>query len=273
MSDQSSYRTYLTNLLDSTLVSYPFHSKSDNELIQDAIERSHKSLEFGLFKLGRKDSKTVIINNFLPVETKFFPLYCLDNNSTSNNPNYTIKAASFCYPSYFLSSLIDKVEKARSTFDNQYFNSYYSLFKKMENYYGSTVLVTTAWSTVTDFTKHTYCVNILPAHNDESLLSDLLRRSFVKERTQFILEFIEKPYKFLNWYPVDKDVLNIEFEEFKPKFINELELVENYELPPVLNDNYYDRPSDSDLARDNFYALTDGLEGDYTPDTYDDYEY
>ena len=265
MKINKTYRSESEKLMNRTIFSYPFMSKSDEELILDAINRANSDLEFSLFKLGERDVKTVPVSGAV-VDTKFFPLFSLQNE---NNPKkIEIKISSFTFPSHFISDLKDKAFPIKSTFNYQSYDSYSKLYKATEKYYGEKVLVTTCWHTVTNFLNIINCVNISPTPKNDSEIADLIRQSFIKERINFINDFLNNPKKYIPFYPIDEDILNECLNEFKHIFENELVMAQN--CYNETNSSYYDDfyTSDDELARDTFYALTDGLEGDYPGDNY-----
>ncbi|MDD3645643.1 MAG: hypothetical protein PHR19_08970 [Bacteroidales bacterium] len=226
------YKDQIDELLDRTLFSYPFYDKSDDELILDARKRTGSDIEFGLFKLGEPSTKEVFVdNNF--IETKYITLTSTLN--TSERP-IEIKLSSFIYPLFFIASLLDKKEKMTSTFNYQTFSNYNSLFSEMHRSFGETVLITSCWHLVTIFFKVNKCINIVPTPKDDKSLALLIRKSFVKERSNFIKDFLNKPYKYISFYPVDKEILNEVFQNYKQKLKDELNLLEKYDLP---SDNEY----------------------------------
>lgn len=249
------YRNQIEMLLGRTLFSYPFYYKSDDELITDARNRTKSNIEFGLFKLGAPSVKEVVVNNNL-VDTKYFTLSSTIDTSVAP---IEIKLSSFRYPLLFISSFVDKEEKMTSTFKYQTFSNYNSLFEEIQGSYGKTILITSCWELMTAFVKINKCVNIVPTPKDDTLLANLIRKSYVKERSNFINDFLDKPYKYIPTYPVNKEILNIVFQEYQQKLDDELSLLENYKLPL----DYIGENDNDDYDRDNFYAMTDGLEGDY----------
>lgn len=260
--EYTKYRQQFEYIIKRTLFSYPFYDKSDEELISDAINRDNKNLEFRLFKLGEREVKTVLARGKL-VDTRYLPLISLrDDNKIQP---IEIKITSFKYPSLFMSSVLDKEEKIRSTFNYETFDEYSDLYKAIEQYYGERILITTCWDTVTDFISITRSVNLVPIPRNDSEAAEIIRRSFIRERKRFIEDIYKKPKKYINFCPVDENLLAAAFKEFEPIFIEEVNRLNNYFLPGDYNNGDYET-SPYDLARDNFYALTDGQEGDYPPD-------
>jgi len=225
--EYESYKNHIDELLERTLFSYPFYDKSDDELISDARKRTESNIEFGLFKLGEPSVKEVFVDNDF-IETKYFTLTSTLN--TSESP-IEIKLSSFIFPLIFFSSLFDKKEKLRSTFNYQTFNDYNSLFREMKGSFGETVLITSCWELVTVFHKIKKCVNIVPTPKDDKSLALLIRKSFVKDRSNFINDFLNKPHKYIPTCPVDKEILNEVLQEYQQKLKDELNLLKNYNLP------------------------------------------
>ena len=220
----SDYKTHLDKLIQRTLFSYPFYDKTDEELISDAKERTKNGIEFGLFKLRERDIKTVIVHGEI-VGSKILPL--ISTLDESAKP-IEIKISSFMYPSYFLSSLLDKKETMRSTLDYKTYNDYGRFYRAIEEYYGDTILVTSCWETMSDFGTIVKCVNIMPTPDNDSSLARLISECLIKERRSFICDILEKPYKYIPSYPVNNDILNEIFKEYKPKFEEELVRLNDY---------------------------------------------
>lgn len=261
------YRTHLDKLIQRRLFSYPFYEKTDDELITDAKEKAISDVEFCLFKLENREIKTVYVNNKF-VDSKILPLFSLLD---SLSKPIEIKISSFMYPAVFLSSFVDKKESKKSLLNYTEFNDYATFYRALELYYGKMVLVTTCWDLISDFVKPVKCVNIIPAPTEEDKLAYLIRKSFVRDRKYFIKDIIEKPYKYIPIYPVDNDVLNEVFMEYKSKFVEEEFRLNDFDMTLESPDYHHyddDIDSDYDLARDNFYGMTDGLEGDF-PSRYD----
>jgi hypothetical protein len=258
--DKLKYRKCLDELLKKQLFSYPFYDKSDDELIFDAKERSKKEIEFGLFILGRRSTKTVVVDDKI-IDSKILPL--ISTSDETQKPT-EIKISTFMFPTYFFSSIFDNKESISSTLNYQNYNDYGKFYSSIEKYYGEIILVTTYWHTLSDFCTFVNCANIMTTPKDESSLANLIRECFVKDRTNFITDIINKPQKYISFCPIDVQILSEVMKEYQHLFEEELNRLENYKLPPnnVDSDNsYYD--SADDLARDYFYAMTDGLEGDY----------
>lgn len=260
--EDNAYRKQFNNLIKRPLFSYPFYEKTDEELISDAVKRNDDNLEFRLFKFGERDTKTVMARGKL-VETRYFPLINLLNENETKP--IEIKITSFKFPALLMSSVLDKEEKIRSTFNYQTFDEYYELYRSIEGYYGKRVLITTCWDAVTDFISSVKCVNIVPVTDDDMETAQIIRKCFLRDRRTFIEDILQKPKKYMNFSPVDEVTIARIFDEFKPLFIEELARIDSYSIP---DDNSCDDYSTSqhDLDRDNFYALTDGQEGDYPSD-------
>lgn len=264
MADDASivYRKQFDDLIKRKLFSYPFYDKSDEELIIDAICVTKNNLEFSLFKLGPRDVKTVVARGKI-VETRYLPLISLVNE-VDIKP-IEIKISSFKYPALFMSSVLDKVEKNRSTFNYKTFDEYSDLYRTIEKHYGERILITTCWDNVTDFISTVKCVNLVAVPSDDEVAAEIIRECFLRDRRKFIDDMLQKPKKYMSFCPVDEEILAGVFEEYKQVFLEELDKLDNYSIS---NNNDYDDQSTSpyDLARDNYYALTDGQEGDYPSD-------
>lgn len=258
------YKKNIEELLERPLFSYPFYDKSDDELILDAKERTEKHIEFGIFELGQCESKSVIAGSG-KVNTKYFNLY---SPLKLSKKTVQIKVSSFVYPLFFFSTVIDhtNTNTLRSSIDNKLFDNYNSIVSYIDKHSGKYVLVTNYLSMINKFGNFTYCVNLLttPTYDDE--LAYMIRENFLNERIKFINDLKDKPYKYIESAPIKYEILENVLKEFQQKIDSELKRLKDYELPT--NPQNYEGPDEDssyDIARENFYALTDGQYGDFRP--------
>lgn len=261
-------RNEFEKLFKRTLFSYPFYDKTDEELIADSINKDKTNFEFGLFELGKRDIKTVPVRGEI-VEMRYIPLINL--NSNKNIEPIHIKLSSFLYPSFFIALFPDKTDTIQSSYNYQTFNNYSELYKSMEIHYGHKVLISTCWETITNLGGVTDCVNIIPI-TDDLKTADSIRYYFIKERKKFINEILNKPHKYFSSRPIYADIAKDVLGEYKDKLENELRRLNNCEIETYEENNYGDdSPSQYELDSDNFYAMTDGQEGEFrSQSSYDD---
>jgi hypothetical protein len=261
----SSYKIEFDKLFAKTLFSYPFYDKTDEELIADATNKNHTDFDFGLFKLGNRDKKIVVVAG-KEMETHYIPLVFL--NGDKNN-FIEIKLSSFVFPC-FLPSFYNDVDKLRnkkkiikSTYKLQTFSSYSSLYQLMEKDYGHNILVTTCWSALNNFGRLSKCVNLMPIANDVNA-ADFIRYYFKEERIRIINEILDIPYKYFGKFPIDADIANQAFLCYKERLEAELLKLSDYEVDLDRNKyDYYDGPTQKEIDKDYFDAMTDGQEGDF----------
>lgn len=213
-------KNHFDQLIERRLFSYPFYNKTDEELISDAKERPTNEIEFGLFKLERPAIRTQFIytKNDI-VDIKYFPLKSLVNESEEP---IEIRLSSFIFSSFFTTTLMDKDEVVKSSFDYEIFETYSSLYTTLERYYGKMVFVTSCWEVRSGFFRLIKCVNIMPTTDDERSLANLIRESFIFERKNFITNIINYPLRYSNVHPKNSDVLKEVFKEYQQKFEDEL---------------------------------------------------
>lgn len=218
----STYRDQFEKLFSRTLYSYPFYDKTDEELITDAINKDPNIIEFGLFKLGERDEKTVPTRGG-SADMKYIPLISLQNDAVSID----IKLSSFIFPCFHLAIGTDA--KIRSTFNSKLVDSCEELYKLLDMYSNETVLVTTCWSAMSiKFFSSTTCVNIIPI-TESSETANIIRNCFKEERIKFINEIFITPHKYFSVGMVDQAIAKELFEEYyKEKLTTELGKLKSY---------------------------------------------
>ena len=225
--DAGKYKSEFEKLLKKTLFSYPFYDKSVADLISDAKSRDNQDFEFGLFRLGNKSQRSTVLNTGEPIETQEYPFY---NLMDTNIPPIRIKLSSFQYPLFFVSSLFDKTEKIKSTFNYHTFSNYSEMYKEFDKYNDKTVLITSCWSVLTKFGTVVKAVNVVPVPENDFEIAQKIRECFIKERRSFILELIAKPKKYMNFFPVDDEIINKVATEYKRILIDELNKLDTFKL-------------------------------------------
>jgi hypothetical protein len=220
--DKNMYEEDFKRLLNRTLISYPFFEKSDSELIIDSKRRTSDDIEFGLFKIVSEGANSYIIDNEV-VNSRVLQLKSTLDNSKAQ---VEIKLSTFIYPSFFLCSLGDEKETMKSSLNYQTYFNYRELNREILNYIGKTVLVTSSWDLVSKFRKFVKCVNIILAPDDEQLLAKLIRQCFIRERKIVIQDIINNPSKYMSSYPVEYDILEEVFVDYKPKLEAELRRID-----------------------------------------------
>lgn len=215
--NKNAYEKDFKDLLNRTLISYPFYDKSDAELITDTKRRTSDDIEFGLFKIEGEGKNSYFIDS-QPIDSRVLIL----KNTLNSEDKVEIKLSSFVYPSYFMSSVIDKKELMKSSFNYQSYTDYRKLNNEVIYYTGKTVLVTCSWILMSKYIKSVNCVNIIEAPSDEKQLAQLIRKCFMKERKMFIQDIINKPSKYVSSLPVNDNILKEVFGLYRPKFEAEL---------------------------------------------------
>jgi len=220
--EYNKYRSEIQKLIDYPILSYPFYSKSDDELISDAIDRGNKQGEFSILKMGIQEKKFVPAGGGI-FEKNFFSLYSLNDGIKKC---IEIKLSSFIYPAQWISNLGDKNSVSLySTYKNQRISSYNELYELIGDLHDKNVLMTTSWH---GFGKYglNQCINLLPMGNKNEW-ADTIRKEFTKERISLLQDLLASPKKYFNFFPVNKILALDAVKEFEPQIKIDIQFLQN----------------------------------------------
>lgn len=220
--EYNKYRNEIQKLFEKTILSYPFFTKSDDEIISDAIDRGNKQCEFSIFKMGIQEKKFVPAGGGI-FEKNFFSLYSLNDGIKKC---IEIKLSSFIYPAQWISNLGDKNSASLySTFKNRRISSYNELYKLIEDLQGKNVLMTTSWH---GYGKYglSQCINLLPLDNEYEW-ADTIRKEFRKERISLLEDLLVSPEKYFNFFPVNKALALDTVKEFESQIKKDIQFLQS----------------------------------------------
>jgi len=220
--EYNKYRNEIQKLFEKTILSYPFFTKSDDELISDAIDRGNKQCEFSIFKMGIQEKKFVPAGGGI-FEKNFFSLYSLNDGLKKCTE---IKLSSFIYPAQWISNLGDKNSASLySTYKNQRISSYDELYQLIGDLQDKNVLMTTSWYGYGKYGLN-QCINLLPIGNKNEW-ADIIRKEFIKERISLFQDLLVSPEKYFNFFPVNKAIALDVVKEFEPQIRKDIQFLQS----------------------------------------------
>jgi len=220
--EYNKYRNEIHKLLEKTIFSYPFFTKSDDELISDAIDRGNKQGEFSIFKMGIQEKKFVPAGGGV-FEKNFFSLYPIYEGITKC---IEIKLSSFIYPAQWISNLGDNNSASLySTYKNRRIYSYNELYELIGNLHDKKVLMTTSWHGYGKYGLN-QCINLLPLGN-ENEWAEIIRKEFTKERISLLQDLLLSPEKYFDFFPVNKNLALDAVREFELQIKKDIQFLQN----------------------------------------------
>jgi hypothetical protein len=266
MEDNKKIDKYREKLISRFLLTYDYYDKTDNELLDIAIERGNNAFqEFSIYRIGKifhQDYQAPSAGKV--VNSKYIQFESIVENSTNT---YNINISSIQFPHQFPFD-------SDNQFDNLYCNingysakQHKGLNYRLDELVGENVIVLGCWDGMDKFGNFKKVFNIHSLEDEFEAIS-AYKRVLTCSRAHGIEEILKNPITYLTKY--DLTFFNIA-EYSKSKFIepiaktleSQLELIDNYknDNPRIFNPEIYysdNGPSHQELWEDSMDALTDG---------------